>query len=153
MARFFITRPIFASVLSIITEYPGASPELVEMYLSSPIETAAQAVRGVRRTSSESRDGQSTVTVELQPDVHVQVTRLAILERLGEGEDRTPMFVRAVRTGDRPTGVRVPINRVFHRITFLRKIRLGARELELARLRFLAGFLDFHFEVGDDEIA
>lgn len=68
--------------LRISAQWPGASSELVEMYLSSPIETAAQAVRGVRKTSSESRDGQSSVTVELQQDVDVQLTRLQILERL-----------------------------------------------------------------------
>ena len=68
--------------LRISAQWPGASSELVEMYLSSPIETAAQAVRGVRKTSSESRDGQSSVTVELQQDADVQLTRLQILERL-----------------------------------------------------------------------
>jgi HAE1 family hydrophobic/amphiphilic exporter-1 len=68
--------------LRIAATWPGASSELVEMYLSSPVEAAAQAVKGVRRTSSESREGQSTITIELQPEVDVQVTRLAILERL-----------------------------------------------------------------------
>lgn len=62
--------------------WPSASSELVEMYLASPIETAVQAVRGVRRTSSESRDGTARLTVELDPGANVQLTRLAILERL-----------------------------------------------------------------------
>ena len=68
--------------LRINASWPGASPDLVEMYLASPIEAAAQAVRGVRKTSSESRDGTASLTIELQPDADVQLTRLAILERL-----------------------------------------------------------------------
>ncbi len=68
--------------LQITASWPGVSAELVEMYISSPVEGAAQGVRGVRRTNSESRDGQSRITVELDPKANVQLTRLAILERL-----------------------------------------------------------------------
>ncbi|MBX3134188.1 MAG: efflux RND transporter permease subunit [Gemmatimonadaceae bacterium] len=68
--------------LQITATWQGASAELVEMYISSPVEAAAQGVRGVRRTSSESRDGSSRLTIELDPKANVQLTRLAILERL-----------------------------------------------------------------------
>jgi hydrophobic/amphiphilic exporter-1 (mainly G- bacteria), HAE1 family len=68
--------------LLITAQWPSASSELVEMYLSSPIEAAAQSVRDVRRTSSESRDGTARLTIELDPEANVQLTRLAILERL-----------------------------------------------------------------------
>ncbi|MBA3853580.1 MAG: hypothetical protein C0503_04140, partial [Gemmatimonas sp.] len=68
--------------LQISSSWQGVSAELVEMYISSPVEAAAQAVRGVRRTNSESRDGVSRITVELDPKANVQMTRLAILERL-----------------------------------------------------------------------
>ena len=68
--------------LRITSGWPGASSELVEMYISSPIEAAAQSVRGVRKTSSESRDGMANLTIELDPKADVQLTRLAILERL-----------------------------------------------------------------------
>ncbi len=68
--------------LQISASWPGVSAELVEMYISSPVEAAAQGVRGVRRTNSESRDGNSRITVELDPKANVQMTRLAILERL-----------------------------------------------------------------------
>ncbi len=68
--------------LQIVAQWPSASSELVEMYLSSPIEAAVQSVRGVRKTSSESRDGNARLTVELDAKADVQITRLAILERL-----------------------------------------------------------------------
>jgi multidrug efflux pump subunit AcrB len=68
--------------LQVSASWSGVSAELVEMYISSPVEAAVQAVRGVKRTSSTSRDGTSSITVELDPQANVQMTRLAILERL-----------------------------------------------------------------------
>lgn len=68
--------------LQIFASWPGASAELVEMYLASPIEGAIQSVRGVRRTRSESRDDQVLLFAELDEKADVQLARLAILERL-----------------------------------------------------------------------
>lgn len=68
--------------LSITAYWPGAAPEVIETYLTSPIEAAAQAVRGVKRVSSTSADDFANLTVELEPRADVQMARLAILERL-----------------------------------------------------------------------
>ena len=68
--------------LSVGVSWAGASPELMEMYVTSPVEAAIQGVRGVRRISSNSRDGGASMTVELDPDANVQLTRLGILERM-----------------------------------------------------------------------
>jgi multidrug efflux pump subunit AcrB len=68
--------------LSISGSWSGASAELVEMYVTSPIEAAVQGVRDVRKTSSTSSEGNASVTAELDPKADVQLTRLAILERL-----------------------------------------------------------------------
>ena len=46
--------------LTIQTSWTGASAELIEMYVASPIESAIQGVRGVRKTSSESGERGST---------------------------------------------------------------------------------------------
>ena len=68
--------------LEISAAWPGASAELSEMYLASPIEAAVQGVRGVKKTSSESTEDGANLTIELEPDADVQIARLAILERL-----------------------------------------------------------------------
>ena len=68
--------------LQLRAAWPGASAELVETYLTSPVEEAVQSVRGVRKTSSESTEGLASLTVELEPDTDVQLARLAIHERL-----------------------------------------------------------------------
>ena len=68
--------------LQIQARWPGASPEMVEMYITAPVEAAVQGTRGVHRTSSDSRDESANITVELQEGRDVQLVRLAILERL-----------------------------------------------------------------------
>jgi len=62
--------------------WPGASAEIMEMYVSAPVEAAVQGVRNVRRTSSLSREGSSRIVLELEPTADVPLTRLGVLERL-----------------------------------------------------------------------
>jgi HAE1 family hydrophobic/amphiphilic exporter-1 len=68
--------------LTISMNWAGASAELVETYLGSPIEAAVQSVRGVRKVGSESGDGYLQLDLQLEPEANVQITRLSILERL-----------------------------------------------------------------------
>ncbi len=82
--------------LQISSSWPGVSAELMETYVTSPVEAAIQPVRGVKKTSSESSEGSAMITVELEPETDVQMARLAIHERL-----------EAIR-GDFPPGVSPP---------------------------------------------
>ncbi|HXE56964.1 MAG TPA: efflux RND transporter permease subunit [Gemmatimonadales bacterium] len=68
--------------LSITAEWPGIAAELVEAYLTAPIEGAVQGVAGVERIASESLDGRAELTVDLAEGADVRLTRLAVLERL-----------------------------------------------------------------------
>ena len=58
-------------ILSIITEYPGASPETVEREVSRKIEEAVNPISGVKHVQSTSREGMSSVVVEFNLDVKV----------------------------------------------------------------------------------
>ncbi|MFO0230292.1 efflux RND transporter permease subunit, partial [Gemmatimonas sp.] len=68
--------------LNVNATWSGASPEVMEAYVTAPLEGAVQGVRGVKRVNSTSRDGTSSLTVELEPQADVQMARLGILERL-----------------------------------------------------------------------
>lgn len=68
--------------LNVNASWAGASPEVMEAYVTAPLEGAVQGVRGVKRVNSTSRDGTSSLTVELEPKADVQMARLGILERL-----------------------------------------------------------------------
>lgn len=86
--------------LRVETQWPGASAELIESYLTSPIENAIQPVRGVRKTNSESGDRGSSITVELDPDVSVAMVRLAILERIELLRSELPLGVAPPRVSN-----------------------------------------------------
>ncbi len=86
--------------IRVSVDWPGAAAEVVETYLTSPIEAAVQAVRGVRKTSSESREGQASLTIELDPAADVRMVRLAILERMELLRPDFPPGARAPRVAN-----------------------------------------------------
>jgi CzcA family heavy metal efflux pump len=51
-------------LLNLVTQYPGTSPENMELLVTRPIELEMQGIRGIRRTYSISTMGISQVTVE-----------------------------------------------------------------------------------------
>ena len=85
--------------ISVSASWRGSAPEVMETYLTSPIEAAIQTVRGVRKISSRSTEGSSSVTVELDPDVDVTMARLAILERMEALRPELPTGARNISVG------------------------------------------------------
>ena len=77
--------------LDVTSEWFGAAPELVETYLTSPLEEAIQGVRGVKKISSESGDGSARLEVELEPQTDVTLARLEIHERIELLRDKLPI--------------------------------------------------------------
>ena len=53
-------------VVVISTEYPGASPEIVESEVTKKIEEGVNAIAGINALTSRSYDGQSVVIIEFQ---------------------------------------------------------------------------------------
>ena len=51
-------------VVVVTTEYPGASPEIVESEVSKKIEEAVNSVAGINALTSRSYEGQSVVIIE-----------------------------------------------------------------------------------------
>jgi HAE1 family hydrophobic/amphiphilic exporter-1 len=83
--------------LTVSASWSGSSAEVMESYVTAPLEAAVQGVRGVRRVDSNSQDGFSNLTVNLEPEADVQITRLAILERLELLRNEFPNGVTGVR--------------------------------------------------------
>src|SRR5512143_940781 len=75
-------------VITIVTVYPGASPEAVEREVSKRIEEAVNPIAGVKHVSSVSREGVSQIVVEfvleVSPDRAVQDARTKIAAIRGE---------------------------------------------------------------------
>jgi len=84
-------------VISIVTEYPGASPETVEREVSKRIEEAVNPISGVKHVTSISREGVSTVVVEFRLEV-----------KINEASQEARAKINAVR-GDLPEEIEEPI--------------------------------------------
>jgi HAE1 family hydrophobic/amphiphilic exporter-1 len=80
--------------LSINTNWPGASPEMVEAFLTAPLEGAAQQVRGVHKIESESSEGRSEITVEFNRGTDMDFARVELSERIQALRDELPPDVR-----------------------------------------------------------
>src|SRR5512144_2001352 len=57
--------------LSIVTLFPGASPETVEREVTKKLEQAVNPIAGVKHVFSSSREGVSTVIVEFDLEVRI----------------------------------------------------------------------------------
>jgi HAE1 family hydrophobic/amphiphilic exporter-1 len=84
-------------ILSIVTKYPGASPETVEREVTKRIEEAVNPISGVKHVISTSRESVSTVVVEFNLEV-----------KINEASQEARAKVNAIR-GDLPQGIEEPI--------------------------------------------
>ncbi len=64
--------PYTVRVANIISEFPGASPERIELLVTDKVEKIAQELPELKEVSSTSRSGLSVVTVTLKEDVKPQ---------------------------------------------------------------------------------
>jgi HAE1 family hydrophobic/amphiphilic exporter-1 len=88
-------------VLSIITEYPGASPEAVEREVSRKIEEAVNPIQGVKHVSSVSNEGLSSVVVEFDLEV-----------KINDVSQEARAKINAIRS-DLPDGMKEPVIQKF----------------------------------------
>ncbi len=123
MAKFFINRPIFASVISIIiviaglvasqvlpvaqypqiapptvlitATYPGASAETLAKTVAAPIEEQLNGVENmVYFTSSASANGSVTITATFEVGTNVDMAAVNVNNRVKAAEPRLPETVR-----------------------------------------------------------
>ena len=84
-------------VVTIVTKFPGASPESVEREVSKRIEEAVNPIAGVKKVLSVSRESVSTVMVEFQLEV-----------KLNDGAQEARAKIASIR-GELPEGIEEPI--------------------------------------------
>ena len=125
ISRFFIDRPIFAAVLSIVTvilgtiayqnlsvaqypevvpptivvraSYPGAPPEVVAETVATPIEQEVNGVEDMLYMSSQSTtDGQMTLTITFKLGTDLDKAQVLVQNRVAIAEPRLPEDVRRV---------------------------------------------------------
>ncbi len=80
--------------LQIEANWRGASPEVLEAFVTAPIEATIQQIRGVEKMTSRSREqrgmGRTEIEVEFSRDVDMNFVRLELSERLAALEADLP---------------------------------------------------------------
>ena len=84
-------------VISVVTKFPGASPESIEREVSKKVEEAVNQIAGVKHVMSYSREGVSTVVVEFRLE-----------EKINEVSQEARAKINAIR-GTLPTAAEDPI--------------------------------------------
>src|SRR5437660_6326604 len=122
-SRFFINRPIFASVLSIVivlggsialftlpvaqypeitpptvevsAVYPGANAQVVADTVAAPIEQQVNGVEGMMYMSSQcANDGTYTLTVTFKPGSDLNIAQVLVQNRVALAEPVLPDLVK-----------------------------------------------------------
>jgi HAE1 family hydrophobic/amphiphilic exporter-1 len=110
-------------VVSVVTKFPGSSPETVEREVSKRVEEAVNPISGVKHVMSTSRESVSTVVIMF----HLEV-------KLNDVVQEVRAKVGAIR-GDLPKGIEEPIIQKLDFAAFpiaslaVRSERLSARDL------------------------
>src|SRR3981081_1514639 len=123
LSKFFIARPIFAGVLSILiflaglisllampiseypdvvppgvvvrATYPGANPKVIAETVATPIEEQINGVEGMLYMSSQATtDGQMTLTVTFRLGTDPDKAQQLVQNRVTQAEPRLPSVVR-----------------------------------------------------------
>ncbi|WP_116125450.1 efflux RND transporter permease subunit [Lewinella sp. IMCC34183] len=95
-------------VASVVSSFPGASPERIEELITERIERVAQELPEVKEITSESRTGLSIVNVELDPSVRAENMQ-PVWDRLRRKIDvirpELPEGLRSIEVKDEDIGV------------------------------------------------
>ena len=123
--HFFVDRPIFAAVVSIVivviglvsltqlpvaqypqiapptivvrATYPGASSETIAQTVATPLEQAINGVEGmIYQTSQATNDGSLSVTVTFATGTNLDNAQVQVQNRVSTAEPRLPAEVRAL---------------------------------------------------------
>ena len=77
-------------VVSVSTNYAGASAEVIESRITEPIEQQIAGIQGVERINSTSRDGRSNVNIEFSLDRNIDDAANDVRDRISRVLGRLP---------------------------------------------------------------
>lgn len=88
--EFPLTEP---PVISVITFYPGASPDVIASKLTRPMEESIAEASGIRTISSESREQVSVISVEFNRDIDLEDALNDVRDKVSKSRKQLPADV------------------------------------------------------------
>ena len=88
--EFPLTEP---PVISAITFYPGASPDVIASKITKPLEEAIAEASGVRTISSESREQVSIISIEFNRDIDLEDALNDVRDKVSKSKNQLPADV------------------------------------------------------------
>lgn len=76
--------------VTVVTGYPGVSPEEIETMITKPIEQLVATVKGVKKLSASSVEGMSTVSLEFEWGTNLDVAAQDVREKISFAADMIP---------------------------------------------------------------
>ncbi|CAN5657445.1 efflux RND transporter permease subunit [soil metagenome] len=80
-------------VISVITFYPGASPDVIASKITKPVEESIAEANGVRTISSESREQVSVISIEFNRDVDLEDALNDVRDKVSKSKNQLPADV------------------------------------------------------------
>ena len=77
-------------VVSVTTDYTGASPEIIESQVTQPLEEVLSGIEGVDVISSQSREGRSQISVRFRIDRDQDAAASDVRDRVSRARSRLP---------------------------------------------------------------
>lgn len=78
------------TVITVTTTYPGADPELIAGFITTPLESAVASAEGVDYMTSSSTQGLSTITLNIKLNVDPQVAFTDIMSKVQQTLNQLP---------------------------------------------------------------
>ena len=88
--EFPLTEP---PVISVVTFYPGASPDVIASKLTRPMEESIAEANGIRTISSESREQVSVISIEFNRDIDIEDALNDVRDKVSKARKQLPADV------------------------------------------------------------
>lgn len=88
--EFPLTEP---PVISVVTFYPGASPEVIASKITKPMEESIAEANGIRTISSESREQASVISIEFNREIDIEDALNDIRDKVAKSKKQLPADV------------------------------------------------------------
>ncbi|OSZ79604.1 acriflavin resistance protein [Chitinophagaceae bacterium IBVUCB1] len=82
-----------APVISVVTFYPGASPDVIASKITKPLEESIAEAGGLRTVSSESREQVSVISVEFNRDIDLDDALNDVRDKVSKAKTQLPADV------------------------------------------------------------